>query len=555
MKLKKCRNFTKNDYRIRLILRRAVIIEFYQKSENSANAVIYKERHGIPQEHTAAQSIKKYLLIWSFAGITLAIITAILYLKWPGFGEQGEVNFSAVSWLVFKGYPVYTGLEDAGRYSLQHGPLVYLIVGGIMKLLGPSYITAKLAGVAGLLLSILLSFVWFSKLTEKRIVLCLIGLETWILLHWHNSFYLRPDSLMLFCVSVAMYSVTTVRNRMLLVLGTAIPLGLIINLKIHGIIYFIPILAIALRRLKPGEILSLSGIALILGITPFLLPQISLSNYILWITKSVHMGIMDPSVTLKNFLPKIAFILELCIIPLGIGVICGINIRGFYSRNKILIVTTLLSLIIISVIASKPGSGTNHFMPVIPIYCYILLLFVSGEKTANIPEIIRSKRAVGVGCIVLSAVLCIITFSALNKVGGLLRPVANHDRTAIIQELALIEKLHEGKTMEIGYGNGYSEKPYNDVRDCIPLPVFHGNPLLVEGVALGDMGFVGVPIPPATIKRLEEGSIQVWLIPAGNAPFANLAFSDNFRQAFLENYSLVSRMNFFDVWVYNNARG
>ena len=91
--------------------------------------------------------LEKLLLAWAAAGIVLALVTSAMYLLWPGFGEQGEVNFASVAWLVSNGQPLYTDVDAAQRYSLQHGPIVYLLVGGIMQLLGPSYVTAKLSVV------------------------------------------------------------------------------------------------------------------------------------------------------------------------------------------------------------------------------------------------------------------------------------------------------------------------------------------------------------------------------------------------------------------------
>lgn len=493
---------------------------------------------------------KRFLLIWSLMGIVLAIVTAFLYLTWSGFGEQGEVNFAAVSWLLYNGHPLYTDVASADRYSLQHGPIVYLITGGVMKVLGPTYITAKLSGIIMLLLSLLVSFFWFSKLTSKSIAVCLLGLEVWILFHWHNSFYIRPDSTMLLCVISSMYIVTTVKHRMTLILGTAISLGILVNLKIHGILYFVPIMSLLYRRLNIKELFSIGGLALLFGAIPFLLPQISLENYIIWIRQSVYTEVQDPAATLRNFWSKLLIIAELCLVPISIGVIRNIDLRDFYNRNKMLINTTLLSLFIVSIIGSKPGSGTNHLMPFMPIYCYILLLLVTDtrDKGSLSPTIGKNKFREKLCYMIVALVLLSITSSAIGKEIGLLKPIFKYDRTALLQELSSIEALYKGKTMEIGYG----EVPNRAVSDCIPLLVFHGNPLLIERVALGDMITIGMPIPPVTIRQIADGKVQVWLIPAGNTPF--WGFEERFRQAVIENYSLAFRMKFFDVWVHKSIK-
>ena len=114
-----------------------------------------------------------------------------------------------------------------------------------------------------------------------------------------------------------------------------------------------------------------------------------------------------------------------------------------------------------------------------------------------------------------------------------------------MQELAELEKVYAGKTMEIGYG----EKGNRVITDCIPQLVFHGQPLLIEKVAFGDMLAVKVPLPAATVEALQEGYIQVWLIPEGQEPFAWMKESE-FPQAFLENYRHEGKSAHFDIWVY-----
>lgn len=497
---------------------------------------------------TSSNLTKWFLSTWAFIGLVLALVTSFLYLIWSGFGEQGEVNFAAVSWLVYHGHPLYTSVASAERYSLQHGPNIYLIIGGIMGIFGPSYITAKISSIIMFLTSLILSFVWFSRFSHKRLAFILVGLETWLLFHWHNSYYIRPDSALLLCILISLYVVTTVKNKKVLILACAITFGLIINLKVHGLIYLVPIIALLSRQLNIKHILSLGILTAIISALPFLLPQIVLENYIVWIKLSVHMVAKDPLVTLKNFLPKAAIIIELSLIPICLAVINRIDLGGFYNRNKLLITTTFFSFIFAAIIGSKPGSGTNHLLPLIPVYCYILLLLaneVSSNASFSMKEP-KSKFLMKCCYTILGAIFVTITLSGINKEIGLLKPVFSNDRTPVIRELAAIEKLYAGKTLEIGYGQDNDRA----ISDCIPLLVFHGNPLLIEKVALGDMLEMNMPIPSATLAQLVNGEIQVWLIPAGQTPFGFL--DNNFRQTFFSNYTLAEKKKFFDIWVHKS---
>jgi len=497
--------------------------------------------------------LRRLLNVWSLCGIVLVIISAFLYLRWSGFAEQGEINFASVSCLLYQGYPLYTDVDFAGRYSLQHGPIVYLLAGGIMKLFGPSYITAKVSGVLAFLSGIGVSWIWFSKIIEKKHAFLLLGLEIWMLFHWHHVYLIRPDSMMLLCMIVSMYVITTKRNPLLLILGLAIPMGIMANLKVHGVLYFLPVIAIVYQQLGWKKLFYAGGLTLLLSVLPFLVPGISFSNYLLWLFQSLHHGF-----SLENFIPKVFVLLELCLLTITIGVICGVNIRNFYLRNKHIIYALLSSSLIISIIASKGGSGTNHLIPFLPVFYYLMMLLISeGEKNvAGLPQAVKST-ACKVSSVIVALLLVIITMSGINTEQSLLTMIVDRDRSLMVQDVASIEKLYAGKTIEIGYGE---YKSYRRYRDLIPLPVFHGNPLLVEIVALGDMHTAGWIMPEKTIKSLEEGTIQVWLIPIGNTPFGighhltNPLFPESFRQAFFNNYTLVSSTKFFDIWVYRGAR-
>jgi len=507
---------------------------------------------------TVNKFLRGLLNIWSLCGMIILLCTAYFYLGWSGFGEQGEVNFASVSWLLYQGYPLYTDIDFPARYSLQHGPIIYILAGGIMKMLGPSFITAKLSGIIALLCAVVISWVWFAKLIDKKSAFLLVGLETWILFHWHHIYFIRPDSMMLLCVVVSMYLITTKQNRWVLILALTIPLAIMANLKIHGVIYFLPIIVIAYPRLGLKNLSYAGCLALLLATLPFFVPQIYWNNYLLWLFQSIYHGF-----SISNLIPKVMMLIVLFLLPITIGTIYGVNMRSFYVRNKPTILTLLCSALVISIIASKGGSGTNHLIPFVPIVCYLIVLLVCERKKADghLRVVVRPTFSTKLSSILLALVLVVITVSGISTEKRLFKMIVASDKIEMAQELQSIAKFYPGKTMEVGYGE---EKSYNEYDDLIPLLVFHGNPLLIEAVALGDMTQAGLPIPPATIKSMQEGVIQIWLIPVGNIPFAmndrlgkdseNQVFSELFRQTFFENYQLDSSTAFFDIWIYRNEK-
>lgn len=484
----------------------------------------------------------KLLLAWAAAGIGLALVTSAMYLLWPGFGEQGEVNFASVAWLVSNGQPLYTDVDAAQRYSLQHGPIVYLLIGGIMQLLGPSYITAKLSGVVMFWLILALSFSMFKRAGGTRNALLFTGLEAWLLFHWHNSCYIRPDAMLVVCMLISLYAISCVRNKTLMLAICAVTFGIMINLKIHGVIYLLPLLVLLTKYLTVKRFLAASLLMAIVGGLPFLLPQVSLENYIFWIQTSVQMAAGDPASTLRNFAPKLAAILILVLFPYCFAVVRGINLLCFYRHNRKVLAAMFIGVLAAAIIGSKPGSGTNHLMPLIPFYCYLLLRLNQEKPEAALIGHVWKRRISG---ILLGLLFFMVTLGGAHKELTLLKMALTDDRAPILEELAGVERKYDGKTIEVGYG----EKGNRRITDCIPQLVFHGHPLLIENVALGDMLGVKIPIPAATVQALRDGHIQVWLIPKGQKPFPWIS-EEAFSQAFLQNYHLEESTAHFDVWTY-----
>ena len=267
--------------------------------------------------------------------------------------------------------------------------------------------------------------------------------------------------------------------------------GFIINLKVHGVIYLLPLLIVLQNRLTWKRLITLVLMTMVVIALPFLLPQISFSNYILWVQTSVHMAANDPGSTLRNFIPKIVAILVLGLIPYCLAVLRSISIRKFYLHNKKVLVALLFGVLAAAAIGSKPGSGTNHLMPLIPFYCYLLLRLSQEKPVADLAVSTGRIWRRRISGIVLGGLFLLVTLGGAHKELTLLKMAATDDRRPVLQELAELENAYAGKTMEIGYG----EKGNRVITDCIPQLVFHGQPLLIEKVAFGDMLAVKVPLP------------------------------------------------------------
>ncbi|MDT8901616.1 ArnT family glycosyltransferase [Anaeroselena agilis] len=482
---------------------------------------------------------------WLAVGIAGILITPVLYLFSNGFGEQGEVTFSTVSWLLANGNPLYVGPDSAERYSLQHGPIVYFVVGYIMKAFGPSYLTAKVATVGALMLSIAFSWLLFRKRLSRVDSVCLLGLEAWLFMHWPYTYLIRPDALMLLCVTAGLYFVEALQKRSQLIIVIALLLGLMINLKIHGFIYFLPILYLVYRSFGARTVAVIGGLSILLAVVPFLSPYVSLTNYLFWLSGSINHGIM-----VGRIVAKILLVAAIVILPVAVGKLCGINLRSFYLSHRPLLLVVFVATVLPSIIGSKVGSGTNHLIPLIPTFMYLYMLFIGyvRQKQASWQPSAVSPGARYLSVALITLIVVIVTIGGINPQKRMVEKIKASGGETIIQDLRRLEADYAGCTLAIGYG----EKDSMLYSNITPLPVFHGSPYLIDMVALGDMAGSGVTIPAATAQKLNDGAIRVWLIPRGEKPFAYYLFNGSFRDNFLNHYQMAGKTKYFDVWVYRS---
>lgn len=496
------------------------------------------------------------LTVWALIGIAILFTVSLIYLwRTVLLDHAGEVTISAVSWLLYHGSPLYTTLDAPERYSLQHGPIIYLVVGGIMKLLGPSIFTAKLSSLLSLLAINVISWYWFRRFFNSKTSLWLLGLEVWLLLKYYYLYLVRDDALMVLCTLVGIYFATTKRGRASAILGMALSFGVLVNLKVHGILYAIPALTLVYQRFGRKALFLSLGCLVCIFMLPFLLPNISFVNYVQWLTLSTEHGLSS-----KIFIGNLSMAILFCLLPLTLAIHLRCNITQFFKENKSFIGALGVTLLLVAIIGSKRGSGSHHLAPIIPMIMYVVVLVVQ-YRTANIGNYNSPKFSWGyrIGNLLGFIVLITLMFNAANGQGRIIRYMeVNILKQARIEEVHFIQAKYQGNTMAIGYGEERSYRLYDEL---IPMLVFDGNPYLLDVSALDDMSAVGLPIPETTIYSLAQGSTKIWLLPRGEKPFSladgyNGAplFNEHFRQIFLANYTIIENTRHFDVWEYTGDK-
>jgi hypothetical protein len=496
----------------------------------------------------------KIILIASYGIIMNYIFLLILYATHSNFFDHAEANIATVSWLFQIGKPIYHELQSAERYTIPYGPTLYIINGFFLNLFNPSIFSAKLGGILAGGLSLLLIFYTLKNLVGYKIsIFCLAYISlNFIAIYVYfaaATFWNRSDSFLLMFVALALFAVVRT-NSLIAILLTTLSLGISINLKIHGFLYFLPIyILLYFRHGIYATLVSVLGSS-ILAMAPFIcLQQVSLNNYILWLSEFGKQGI---SFTL--FKGNIVWSIYL-FAPILLILIYFVNhykndFYIFVEKHKIFLISLLLSLVTVAVIGSKAGAGMNHLIPFLPLVYYVFALTLKPIINLNQDTVARKTNKYYY-CAYISLVLALLTVTVLRGVLNEIQLIhlANKYNNEPAQEIHEIIKMYPSVTIGMGYGGDYDLTYYR------PLLVYDGNPYLIDAVSVMDAEYLGKKIPNETLEALKSCQIKLWLIPKGGSPFQldnyfnhRQVFNQELKNTFLANYDRRKNSNYYDLW-------
>ena len=289
-----------------------------------------------------------------------------------------------------------------------------------------------------------------------------------------------------------------------LALGTAF----IIDAKLSGIVYVVPLFAIMyqLRGWRPAVLVGLASIGL--AVLPFLMPNVSVVEYGHWLQRAAkHPSSFSDLLATLRTLP-IWFVPLLLI--LGPTPWREARVLAWLREDRVVLIALSVCLAGGVFASRRIGAGSHHILPFAPVLGY--------EYT----RLFNSMGGLGFGkrwqwqCRVASA--CLALGIGIRIAGGLLEvgsPWGEWRATlAMRDEVRAILSANPGSRVEMGYGATVDWRSY-----FRPELVFATNHLLVDEVALSDMTMDGIPLPSTTVVSL-EACATVWLIPRGEEPFS-----------------------------------
>lgn len=489
-----------------------------------------------------APAVVSVLVILVFAGI------AAWYLTLEGFAGEVESVVASLSWQVQSGQTLYTSFEQAERYSVLYGPSVFLTNGLFLKVLGPSLASAKAASALAAVGSLV--FLYAALAGKRRDAVALAATAGAALFYWAQGFaiYLvRPDALLMFAVGLGLYAATRT-SRWVAILAVGVLAGFTINLKIHSLVYFLPVLAVLAQRLGlRATVWALIG-AVAVAVGPFVLsPQISALNYLRWLGNEAEHG----------------FQLDLLIQPLGYAAFLGLPVAvlawlrgpqfGYLGEQCRVVWSLLPGLACALVLSAKPGSGIVHLLPLVPSTMFVVGRLFRPLAAAGVGVWDRRLARSAVAALVLTALLAgtVNEYRAVRLVDWQLAQTRG-----IVSDVEGIMERYDGLSMAMAIGG---EQRWDRYTWFKPLLVFRDNPVLLDPISVMDTVKSGRGLAPATYDALTEGRVALWLVPRSQIPFLKMSWYDpdvpifplDFQQCFRNCYTLRGQSRYYDLWFWN----
>lgn len=471
--------------------------------------------------------------------------SCIFYVLSPNYFDHCEPTIASLSWIALNGgQDLYPSAEAASRYSFHYGPLTYLVHSLIFITAGPSIIASKSMGAIACLISLCLIFFSTRSTLSSNLALLITGISATLILGFYNyGYWNRPDPFLLLLTSISVFFLSTKSSKASLYAGVAC-IALAVNFKLHGFVYFLPLFAHVIKKISVKEvnirILFLTFAALLCF--PFLLPSISTLNYFNLLSMASKHG-FDSGI----FLDNLQFIF---ITFLPISWLIWLNRKKFNAGDRQFFLFGFASIALVLVPASKAGAGPHHFIPFLPIMAFSYAILLKSTLTTSAETKVPNFNKIFLLFFYISFGSAIfLGFSSQRHIMYFFRNTDKH--MAEVEEVQKILENHKGQYIQMGYSDG------DHYSSSFPrsLLTFAGNRLFIDAAPMMDFEKSNIPISAASIQAIDSCSVDIWIIPKGDAfslisgysPSRRL-FEDRFTDAFFANYEISESLLHYDIW-------
>ncbi len=453
--------------------------------------------------------------------------------------------------LIAAGQPIYTALDAADRFSLQYGPTTYIITALFVNLFNDPILSSKIYGIFMSLLGLAILFYTIKRKFSFQIAFVGIVFSTLAYLMLAEiSFRNQADSLLLFSVSLAIAGLFCQQKTISIIL-VSLGIALAVNAKAHTALYFLPVIYLYFYYNGKNNFIAVIVLTPLLAGSIFLLPQFNIQNYLVWLTAATRHG-FSLGLFGKNFAISLLFVFPAILLYKITRTTTGNTIKLIPNIETKAFYVLLLSMLLMSAVASKNGAGIHHILPFTPVIVLFIAFFLSGLSKEKLSTIIQTKQKAIFIFLLILAWLFAIGADIVKEQKQYFKFINLQKNSYVYEDIIQLKKRYKAYVMYMGYSNKESYKS-TYYRPLI-FSAKQGN--VLDPVALMDMEISHMEIPAATVQKISSQIYDIILIPKGGKPFAmtngyypfRSLFGKKIPKAFIANYKLAEQSRYFEIW-------
>jgi len=464
---------------------------------------------------------------------------AISYLVYPGYLDHGEPLVVMSSWRLLDGFPAYPAFDGPDLTSNIYGPITFLTHAVSFLLAGPGVASGKAASLAAVVAIPAVVFMTHKRRGLPWALAAAILAAGFILLGLPTSIWNRPDPFLALLVAFSVWAMNASKpGRPDWGVCALIGLcgGLAVGFKLHAGLYFVPVVLLFCQARGFRAFALIGAVGAVTIALPFAFEPFSLTSFAAWF----------PLVTAKKtvfwLVAKVLRYLVFYATPVLFFLAALRWANDAIDRAEVTYFGAFVVTVLIVLLAAvKPGSGWYYFFPFLAVVIDMIVRYSA--------SVIRNRTVVLGGVAVLAAALVILSVPVQKR---FLRALHWDEARQITAEIDQVMAAYPGATIQMGTGDslvGYNKTLYKS------LLVFAGHPYTLDVAVAMETTASGVALSKAVRTSIENCHTQVWVVPAGEFPFAmtgyygNPVFDERFKDAFRGSYAKHRRFRYFDTWM------
>lgn len=453
--------------------------------------------------------------------IGIFLMIGLIYLAYPNYLDHVESTIAYLGTVMRNGWPLYPSPEPYPYHGILYGPGLAEIQ-WIFGLLGlPIIISSKIPG----LISFLLSALILLAITKHRLAR---GYLLYLLPFGLMLFWDRPEPLFLLLVSLSLLLSNNYSNVKYTPILMAIFAGMASALKLHGACYVFAAYAAVIIGSGVTVYSALFFVTVsALSFSAFFLPQnVSLLSFFGYLKLASLHGL-----SLNLWANNLIYLL---FISTPVLIVWRTAKAPLETNIKIALILTVEFFM--TILGAKPGAGSHHLLPFIPINAFVIdrILTIS-RKRSDFGESF-------VGVIYLALIIPAL-LTALNIFIPMFKTWSQFDKAS--NEVTYLEHQYPGVVMGL---TDDSEYPYAFLRVRL-------NGKQIDYPAYMDLRFSGVDDGKFSYN-LRKCIIPSIMLPNSGDPFAmnnyytgNPLFSSDIRHAFSNNYTKSHTGKYYSIYM------